>query len=211
MNPGPSRDSRCAGRSRFCSAPPLRSVILTGRRCRWPVSEDQQQIAIPMSISAHLNTAFLLTYGLMYVIWREVDGRRGNAPGLFSDHDGLVSGLCQSWSGYIICDAGGQPACSGNGRGRWISRCHQGRGRVVPRARALDGHGHHQCGHRRRPASLPAPAIAIILSYANWPWVFYLFGSVGIGLERMVASGLLPARATPASFRCREERASVKS
>ena len=43
-----------------------------------------------------------------------------------------------------------EPVPAGRRRGRRLPCRHQSRGRVVPRARTLDGDGHHQCRHGYR-------------------------------------------------------------
>jgi ACS family hexuronate transporter-like MFS transporter len=143
------------------------------------VGEIRKQIPIPDEKFAHLNTAFLITYGLMYVIGGKLIDVLGTRMGFFlimlwwslacASH-----GLATGFTMLAICrlmlgagEGGGFPAAT-KAVAEWFP--------VEERSTAM---GLINAGTAVGGIIAP-PAIAAILSYVRWPWVFYLSGAAGL-------------------------------
>jgi len=144
------------------------------------IGEIRKQIPIPDEKFAHLNTAFLLTYGLMYVIGGKLIDALGTRMGFFlimlwwslacASH-GLATGftmLAVSRLMLGIGEGGGFPAAT-KAMAEWFP--------VRERSTAM---GIINAGTAVGGIIAP-PAIAAILSFTRWPWVFYLSGAAGLG------------------------------
>jgi len=143
------------------------------------VGEIKKQIPIPDEKFAHLNTAFLLTYGLMYVVGGKLIDALGTRLGFFlimvwwslacASH-GLASGfgmLAASRLMLGIGEGGGFPAAT-KAVAEWFP--------VHERSTAM---GIINAGTAVGGIIAP-PAIAVILLNARWPWVFYVSGAAGL-------------------------------
>jgi ACS family hexuronate transporter-like MFS transporter len=143
------------------------------------VGEIKKQIPIPDEKFAHLNTAFLLTYGLMYVVGGKLIDALGTRLGFFlimvwwslacASH-GLASGfgmLAASRLMLGIGEGGGFPAAT-KAVAEWFP--------VRERSTAM---GIINAGTAVGGIIAP-PAIAVILLNARWPWVFYVSGAAGL-------------------------------
>jgi ACS family hexuronate transporter-like MFS transporter len=143
------------------------------------VGEIRKQIPIPDEKFAHLNTAFLITYGLMYVIGGKLIDALGTRMGFFfimlwwslacASH-GLATGFTMLAISRLMLGAGeggGFPAAT-KAMAEWFP--------VGERSTAM---GLINAGTAVGGIIAP-PAIAATLSYARWPWVFYLSGAAGL-------------------------------
>lgn len=143
------------------------------------VGEIRKQIPIPDERFAHLNTAFLITYGLMYVIGGKLIDALGTRMGLFlimlwwslacASH-GLATGFTMLAISRLMLGAGeggGFPAAT-KAVAEWFP--------VGERSTAM---GLINAGTAVGGIIAP-PAIAAILTYLRWPWVFYLSGAAGL-------------------------------
>jgi len=143
------------------------------------VGEIRKQIPIPDDRFAHLNTAFLFTYGLMYVVGGRLIDALGTRLGFFvimvwwslacASH-GLASGFSMLAGSRLMLgvgEGGGFPAAT-KAVAEWFP--------VRERATAM---GIINAGTAVGGVVAP-PAIAAILLHASWPWVFYLSGAAGL-------------------------------
>jgi len=143
------------------------------------VGEIRKQIPIPDEKFAHLNTAFLITYGLMYIIGGKLIDALGTRMGFFfimlwwslacASH-GLATGFTMLAISRLMLGAGeggGFPAAT-KAMAEWFP--------VGERSTAM---GLINAGTAVGGIIAP-PAIAATLSYARWPWVFYLSGAAGL-------------------------------
>jgi MFS transporter, ACS family, hexuronate transporter len=143
------------------------------------VGEIRKQIPIPDEKFAHLNTAFLITYGLMYMIGGKLIDALGTRLGFFlimvwwslacASH-GLAAGfgmLAASRLMLGIGEGGGFPAAT-KAVAEWFP--------VQERSTAM---GIINAGTAVGGIIAP-PAIAAILLTARWPWVFFLSGAAGL-------------------------------
>ncbi len=143
------------------------------------VGEIRKQIPIPDESFAHLNTAFLITYGLMYVIGGKLIDALGTRLGFFlimvwwslacASH-GLATSFAALAASRLmlgIGEGGGFPAAT-KAMAEWFP--------VSERSTAM---GIINAGTAIGGIVAP-PAIAAILSYARWPWVFYISGTAGL-------------------------------
>jgi ACS family hexuronate transporter-like MFS transporter len=143
------------------------------------IGEIRKQIPIPDEKFAHLNTAFLFTYGLMYVVGGKLIDALGTRFGFFlimvwwslacASH-GLASGfgmLAASRLMLGIGEGGGFPAAT-KAVAEWFPMRERSTAMGIINAGTAVG------------GIIAPPAIAMILVYTSWPWVFYISGSVGI-------------------------------
>ncbi len=146
-----------------------------------PVAIKAVQKDIPIS-NEHfslLNTAFLLTYGLMYVVGGKLLDVLGTRLGftlcmLFwsvacASHGFALSVAMLAASRLLLGagEGGGFPAAT-KAVAEWFS--------VTERSSAM---GIINAGTALGAVAAP-PLIALILSYANWRWIFFLTGTFGI-------------------------------
>ena len=143
------------------------------------VGEIRKQIPIPYEKFAHLNTAFLITYGLMYVIGGKLIDALGTRLGFFlimawwslacASH-GLATGftaLAISRLMLGVGEGGGFPAAT-KAVAEWFPMRERSTAMGIINAGTAVG------------GIIAPPAIAAILSYARWPWVFYFSGAAGL-------------------------------
>jgi len=143
------------------------------------VGEIKKQIPIPDEEFAHLNTAFLITYGLMYVIGGKLIDALGTRLGFFiimvwwslacASH-GFATGFTMLAASRLmlgIGEGGGFPAAT-KAVAEWFP--------MRERSTAM---GIINAGTAVGGIAAP-PAIAAILLSARWPWVFYLSGALGL-------------------------------
>jgi hypothetical protein len=64
----------------------------------WAITAIQRDIPISNQVKAFLDSAFLVTYGLMYPGRRTIRGLSRNATRFSGHHDFLVARVCQSWA-----------------------------------------------------------------------------------------------------------------
>jgi ACS family hexuronate transporter-like MFS transporter len=143
------------------------------------IGEIRKQISIPDEKFAHLNTAFLVTYGLMYVIGGKLIDALGTRMGfllimLWWSLACASHGLATSFTMLAISrlmlgagEGGGFPAAT-KAMAEWFP--------VGERSTAM---GLINAGTAVGGIIAP-PAIYAILSLARWPWVFYLSGAAGL-------------------------------
>jgi MFS transporter, ACS family, hexuronate transporter len=158
------------------------------------IGEIRKQIPIPDEKFAHLNTAFLITYGLMYVIGGKLIDVLGTRLGFFlimiwwslacASH-GLATGfgmLAASRLALGIGEGGGFPAAT-KAVAEWFPVRERSTAMGVINAGTAVG------------GIIAPPAIAAILLSARWPWVFYLSGGAGLAWAAWwMASYFPPAR-----------------
>jgi ACS family hexuronate transporter-like MFS transporter len=141
------------------------------------VGEIRKQIPIPDETFAHLNTAFLLTYGLMYVVGGRLIDALGTRLGFFlimvwwslacASH-GLATGfgmLAASRLMLGVGEGGGFPAAT-KAVAEWFPMRERATAMgIINGGTAIGG-------------IVAPPAIAAILTFASWPWVFYISGAI---------------------------------
>ena len=143
------------------------------------VGEIRKQIPIPDEKFAHLNTAFLLTYGLMYVVGGKLIDALGTRMGFFlimlwwslacASH-GLASGFTMLAISRLMLGAGeggGFPAAT-KAVAEWFPPGERSTAMGLINAGTAVG------------GIVAPPAIAAILTFARWPWVFYISGAAGL-------------------------------
>ncbi len=143
------------------------------------VGEIKKQIPIPDEKFAHLNTAFLLTYGLMYVVGGKLIDTLGTRFGFFlimvwwslacASH-GLASGfgmLAASRLMLGIGEGGGFPAAT-KAVAEWFPMRERSTAMGIINAGTAVG------------GIIAPPVIAVILLNISWPWVFFISGAAGI-------------------------------
>jgi len=143
------------------------------------VGEIQKHINIPDENFAHLNTAFLLTYGLMYVIGGKLIDALGTRIGFFlimvvwslacASH-GLATTFGMLAASRLMLgmgEGGGFPAAT-KAVAEWFPMRERSTAMGIINAGTAVG------------GIVAAPAIAAILLHASWPWVFYLSGAAGL-------------------------------
>ena len=143
------------------------------------VSEIQNHISIPDESFAHLNTAFLLTYGLMYVIGGKLIDALGTRRGFFlimiwwslacASH-GLATGFWMLAASRLLLgigEGGGFPAAT-KAMAEWFPVHERSTAMGIINAGTAVG------------GIIAAPLIAVILLNMSWPWVFYLSGAAGL-------------------------------
>ena len=139
----------------------------------------QHDIPITNTDFSRLKIAFLVAYGLMYTGGGALIDVLGTRRGFFvimvfwslacASH-GLAHGLLDR---SPLSRFAARPR-----RGRRLPGGDEGRGRVVPRARALDGDGHHQRRHRRRRRDRAAADRRDHPRPLSWRWVFFITGGM---------------------------------
>jgi MFS transporter, ACS family, hexuronate transporter len=143
------------------------------------VGEIQKHIKIADSDFAHLNTAFLLAYGLMYVIGGKLIDVLGTRIGFFiimvvwsiacASH-GLATSFGMLAVSRLILgmgEGGGFPAAT-KAVAEWFPVRERSTAMGIINAGTAVG------------GIIAAPAIAYILLHFPWPWVFYLSGAAGL-------------------------------
>lgn len=143
------------------------------------VGEIRKHIPIPDEKFAHLNTAFLLTYGLMYVIGGKLMDTLGTRKGFFlimlwwslacASH-GLATGFAMLAASRLMLgvgEGGGFPAAT-KAVAEWFPKHERATAMGLINAGTAVG------------GIMAPPLIAAILTYTSWPWVFYISGSAGI-------------------------------
>lgn len=143
------------------------------------IGEIKKQIPIPDEKFAHLNTAFLLTYGLMYIIGGKLIDALGTRLGFFlimvwwslacASH-GLASGFAMLAASRLmlgIGEGGGFPAAT-KAVAEWFPMRERSTAMGIINAGTAVG------------GIIAPPVIAIILLNISWPWVFYISGAAGL-------------------------------
>ena len=139
-----------AGASRSWSARPSPSAISIGRRCRSRSRRSSETSRSRNEQFSLLQSSFLIAYAVMYAGGGKLMDVLGTRRRLPRHHAVLVAGVRQPRSGDQLRDARRQPAAARHGRGRRLSGGDARGRRMVSRARALDGDGHHQRRDRGR-------------------------------------------------------------
>jgi len=143
------------------------------------VSKIQKQIAIPSEYFAHLNTAFLITYGLMYVIGGKLMDAVGTRLGFFL----IMTVWSLACASHGLATSFGMLAVSrlvlGMGEGGGFPAATKAVAEWFPVGERSTAMGIINAG-TAVGGIIAAPAIAVILSYAEWPWVFYISGALGL-------------------------------
>ena len=138
----------------------------------------ERDIAISDNDFGNLQCIFFFAYALMYVGGGKMMDALGTARFL-ADRGLVVARLRRARVGHGVSDAGGGPADAGPRSGRGFSGGGQSGRRMVPHPGTRHRHGHDQWGQLGRRGHR-APAVALVLAYLGWPWVFYLSGAVGL-------------------------------
>jgi ACS family hexuronate transporter-like MFS transporter len=143
------------------------------------VEEIKKHIAIPSDKFAHLNTAFLLTYGLMYVIGGKLIDTLGTRLGFFLIMI-LWSFACAS---HGLATTFGMLAISrlllGMGEGGGFPAATKAVAEWFPIRERSTAMGIINAG-TAVGGIFAAPIIAFILLHLDWPWVFYISGAAGL-------------------------------
>src|SRR5215475_2993274 len=146
-----------------------------------PVAIKAVQKDIPISNEQFslLNTAFLITYGLMYAVGGKLLDVLGTRIGftlcmLFwslacASHGFAVSVTMLAASRLLLGagEGGGFPAAT-KAVAEWFPVTERSSGMGIINAGTAVG------------AVIAPPLIALILGFANWRWIFFLTGTVGI-------------------------------
>ncbi len=142
------------------------------------VSEIQKQIAIPDEKFAHLNTAFLLTYGLMYIIGGKLMDAVGTRLGFFF----IMAVWSLACASHGLATSFGMLAASrlvlGMGEGGGFPAATKAVAEWFPVRERSTAMGLINAG-TAVGGIIAAPLIAVVLLHARWPWVFYLSGAFG--------------------------------
>jgi ACS family hexuronate transporter-like MFS transporter len=143
------------------------------------VGEIQKQIPIPDAQFAHLNTAFLLTYGLMYLIGGKLIDSLGTRVGFLLIM--LIWSLATAAHGLATTFAalGAARLMLGLGEGGAFPAATKAVAEWFPMPERSTAMGIINAG-TAVGGIIAAPAIAAILLHASWPWVFYLSGAAGL-------------------------------
>jgi len=143
------------------------------------VSEIQKQIAIPDEKFAHLNTAFLLTYGLMYIIGGKLMDAVGTRLGFFI----IMAVWSLACASHGLATSFGMLAASrlvlGMGEGGGFPAATKAVAEWFPVRERSTAMGLINAG-TAVGGIIAAPLIAVVLLHARWPWVFYLSGAFGL-------------------------------
>ena len=137
-----------------------------------------RDIAISDNDFGNLQSIFFFAYALMYVGGGKMMDVLG-AVGFLADCGLVVSRLCSSRTGRRVSDAGGGPADAGTRSGRGLPGGGKSGRRMVSHSRTGAAMGMVNGGSSLGAVVAP-PAIALVLAYLGWPWVFYLSGALGL-------------------------------
>jgi MFS transporter, ACS family, hexuronate transporter len=142
------------------------------------VSEVRKEIPISNQEFARLNSFFLLAYAIMYAGGGRILDWLGTRSGyaimiIWWSAANFATGLVSSMAGFGVCrfllgmgEGGGFPG-SGKAVAEWFP----------PKERSV-AFGIFNTGSAVGAVIAP-PLVALIVSYLNWRWTFFIFGSIG--------------------------------
>ena len=133
-----------------CSAPRSRSAISIARRCRSPSRPFSATSRSATRSSRSCRRPFSLAYAFMYAGGGALVDALGTRRGLLVIMIAMVARVGQPRVRDRLPLAAREPVSPRHGRRRRLSGGDQGGRGVVSRARAIDGDGDHQRGHRGR-------------------------------------------------------------